>query len=76
MIKVKCVYTGNGYSTPEELTGGKVYDAIEYDENSNSVSIIDDLGEIAVYYIIVLGRIWFVDVTCEYRSNVINEILS
>ena len=56
------------------LTYGKVYDLMEYIKYTNSdsdlINILNDHDDSSVYY-----SKYFIDVTAEYRNNVIDEIL-
>lgn len=67
MRKVKFNYTDKLYS----LTNGKVYDVVEL--RDDYFKIIDDKG---MEYAIMRSNKSFTDVTHEYRSELIDEILT
>lgn len=69
-MKVKYIWTSH------RLTTCKVYDVIKYNKNNNTVDIIDNLGEYKTYYMGNPSTTYFIDVTIEYRSKVIDGILN
>lgn len=77
MIKAKCVYAGDRYTDVDELTLGKVYDVIDHYDSCgvNTIYIMDDQGHHSSYHLKVLGRVWFVNYTEEYRNEIISDIL-
>lgn len=75
MIKVKCIYIGRKHMEIGGLTLGKIYDVTHFEQDIDTIHIIDDHGIPDAYYIESLGKTWFENVTSEYREAVINEIL-
>lgn len=67
MRKVKFSYKDKLYS----LTNGKVYDVVEL--RDDYFKIINDVG---LEYGIMISNNLFIDVTSEYRNELIDEILT
>ena len=67
MRKVKFSYKDKLYS----LTNGKVYDVVEL--RDDYFKIINDVG---LEYAIMISNNLFIDVTSEYRNELIDEILT
>lgn len=62
------------------FTVGKVYDVVKYYKSNGNrndrVILIDDIGnEVISYMTEIFGRKIFLDVTLEYRNDVIDLIL-
>ncbi len=81
MRKVKYVHSDPSVDEMfyDQLTDGKVYDVIRYDHElryDDSVTILNDLGDRDTFFIYSNeGILEFIDVTTEYRDEVINNIL-
>lgn len=86
MKRVKCV-NNDGYNSI--ITVGKVYDVLEFlsklRDIDDSVYIINDKGRRNCFHIhhlesdgcsFMLGDPMFIDVTTEFRNEIIDEILS
>lgn len=74
MRKVKCVIDPNFVSSIA-LTLDKVYDVIEHDINSNGEDVYYITDDNDTRISIKFPNRYFKDVTQQYRSNVINDIL-
>lgn len=77
MMKVMYVKK-NAVGNTASLTDGKVYDVINFTQTSSSdtITIVDDYGEIRKYFLSIFNHNKiFRNVTIEYRSEIINEIL-
>ncbi len=72
MKKVKYVGRLRAY-----LTNGKIYDVMEYSRyNYTYIKICNDNGEVYDYPMSYeAGRTDFIDVTAEYRNDIISSIL-
>ena len=64
------------------LTPGNVYDVLDISEVNTvynipveAITIINDIGEIIMTHTSLLGQIYFIDITAEYRNDIIDGIL-
>lgn len=76
-MKFKCVYTPGG---SRRLSIGKIYD-VSIIKNKGTVdekiTIVDNVGDEATYYIIGADSIiWFIDAIEEIREEKLNKILN
>lgn len=75
MRKYKCIYNGSLVGgSMRRLTIGKVYDSI--DKFNNGIHIIDDCQTPSFYFLSDDDGQWFIEVTQEYRNDIIDEILT
>lgn len=73
MKKFKYVYhQGMGF----KLTFNKIYDVISEDCLGGTITIKNDNDRITSYFISEGLNIYFKDVTSEYRSDIIGDILN
>lgn len=74
--KVKFVWS-DGY---KDLTINKVYDVIKYTKETDpgeydTIRYYDDIGKLSTSYLRLANSTYFIDVTAEYRDEVIDGIL-
>lgn len=61
------------------LSFGKIYDVIDIDYNDHKgirIKIKNDYGKIVIVFFTYFDEVLFQDVTTEFRTNIIDNILS
>lgn len=86
MRKFKCIYEYKSLGYTQDITYGKVYDLLEYliyyeyvkynDPSEDSIVIVNDEGISRTYSLYDFDQNpIFIEVTLEYRNEIIDEIL-
>lgn len=76
MKKVKYIWHNYVINGMSKLTTGKVYDVSMYNSEDKKITISNDSNMLWTCYISDRNTTFFIDVTEEYRNEVIDNILN